>query len=167
MYRKFKIVTKDIDSKDTEELFSPGNDIKINTVNHNMFKMNVQKFDIIDNYTLLFALCKMDLNCKRSQKLISSTVSSTDTMIVLNVDYTMYDDAYFTKTFNTINDIYSNYATVVYTVGSKTYEEKAELVTKENVNNYVFLKVNRRIKTARDVKVRFDFRNRKCYLNLN
>ena len=88
-------------------------------------------------------------------------------MIVLSVGYTMYDDAYFTKTFNTINDIYSNYATVVYTVGSKTYEEKAELVTKENVNNYVFLKVNRRIKTARDVKVRFDFRNRKCYLNLN
>ena len=36
----------------------------------------------------------------------------------------------------------------------------------ENINNYVFLQVNRRIKSARDVKVKFDFRNQKSYMIL-
>ena len=79
----------------------------------------------------------------------------------------MYDDAYFTKTFTTLNDVFANYATVIYTVGTKEYKEKGVLVSKENVDNYVFLQVNRRIKQARDVKVKFDFRNQKYYLNLN
>jgi hypothetical protein len=85
----------------------------------------------------------------------------------MNLNYTMYDDAYFTKTFTTLNEVFSNYVTVIYTVGTKEYQEKCELVTNDIVNNYVFIKVSRRIKQAKDVKVKFDFRNQKYYLNLN
>ena len=167
MYRKFKITTKDIDSEDKDSGFSLGQDMKINTVNHNMFKMNVQKFDILDNYEIQYALCNSKLTCSLQRKVITSTKNSTDTMLMLNLDYTMYDEAYFTKTFTTLNDIFANYVTVIYTVGTKEYQEKGILVSKENINNYVFLQVNRRIKSARDVKVKFDFRNQKYYLNLN
>ena len=88
-------------------------------------------------------------------------------MLVLSYTGKMYDDAYFTRSFTTYNDIFKNYATIIYTVGTKTYEEKAELVSNENVNGYVFFKVNRRVKTARDVKIRFDFRNQKSILLIN
>ena len=167
MYRKFKITTKDIDSEDKDTTFTLGQEIKTNTVNHNKFKMDVQKYDFSDNYEIAYALCDSKLICHTQSKLISSTRNSTDTMLILNLNYTMYDDAYFTKTFTTINEIFSNYVTVIYTVGTKEYQEKGELVTRDNINNYVFLKVSRRIKGAKDVKVKFDFRNQKYYLNLN
>jgi hypothetical protein len=88
-------------------------------------------------------------------------------MITLNLQYTLYDDAYFTKTFPTINDIFSNYVTIIYTIGTKEYQEKGRLVTQENVDNYVFLRANRRVKDASNVMLKFDFRNQKYYLNLN
>ena len=167
MYRKFKITTKDIDSEDRDSGFSVGQDIKVNTVNHNMFKMNVQKYDILEKFEIPYALCNNKMVCNLQRKIIEPSRNSADMMLMLNLDHTMYDDAYFTKTFTTLNDVFANYATVIYTVGTKEYKEKGVLVSKENVDNYVFLQVNRRIKQARDVKVKFDFRNQKYYLNLN
>ena len=167
MYRKFKITTKDIDSEDKDTTFTLGQDIKTNTVNHNMFKMNVQKYDFSDSYEIKYALCSSKMICDLQRKIISSTRNSTDTMLIMNLNYTMYDDAYFTKTFTTLNEVFSNYVTVIYTVGTKEYQEKCELVTNDIVNNYIFIKVSRRIKQAKDVKVKFDFRNQKYYLNLN
>ena len=146
MYRKFKITTKDIDSEDKDTTFTLGQDIKTNTVNHNMFKMNVQKYDFSDSYEIKYALCSSKMICDLQRKIISSTRNSTDTMLIMNLNYTMYDDAYFTKTFTTLNEVFSNYVTVIYTVGTKEYQEKCELVTNDIVNNYIFIKVSRRIK---------------------
>lgn len=167
MYRKFKITTKDIDSEDKDTVFTVGQDIKTNTVNHNMFKMNIQSFSFEEKYLIDYALCNSKLNCSRKSKLISPSMDSTDSMITLNLQYTLYDDAYFTKTFPTINDIFSNYATIIYTIGTKEYQEKGRLVTQENVDNYVFLRANRRVKDASNVMLKFDFRNQKYYLRLN
>ena len=167
MYRKFRIKTVDIDSQDKELRTSVGSELQTNTISHNMFRFKVSEYKIIDNFDIKYALCNLNNQCSVKSKLISSTKSSTDTMLVLNYTGKMYDDAYFTRTFTTFNDVFKNYATIVYTVGTKTYEEKAELVTNENINGYVFFKVNRRVKTARDVKIRFDFRNQKSYLLIN
>ena len=167
LYRKFRVKTIDIDSNDKEIRSSIGEEIQTNTISHNMFRFKVQEYKMIDNFDIKYALCNMEMNCATKSKLVSSTRSGTDTMLVLNFDGKMYDDAYFTKSFKTYNDVFKNYATIIYTVGTKIYEEKAELVTEENINNYVFFKVNRRIKGARDVKVRFDFRNQKSYLLIN
>ena len=167
LYRKFKIKTVDIDSNDKEIRSSIGEEILTNTISHNMFKLKVNEYKIIDNFDIKYALCNMSLNCSTKSKLVSSTKTGTDTMLVLNFEGKMYDDAYFTKTFKTFNEVFKNYATIIYTDGAKTYEEPAELVTNEPINGYVFFKVKRRVKTARDIKIRFDFRNQKSYLMIN
>ena len=167
MYRKFKITTKDIDSEDRDSNFTLGQDVKINTVNHNMFKMNLQKYAREDTYQLDYVLCNSKLICSPQVKLITPPTKATYSMLIINLNYTMYDDAYFTKTFTTINDVFSNYATIQYSIGTKDYEEKASLVSQEKVDNYVFLKLDRRAIQGTNLRLKFDFRNQKYYLNLN
>ena len=80
-----------------------------------MFRFKVQEYKMIDNFDIKYALCNMEMNCATKSKLVSSTRSGTDTMLVLNFDGKMYDDAYFTKSFKTYKNLI-NYNSFLFNI---------------------------------------------------
>ena len=160
-YRNFSINTVMIDSEDTVKANNVNETINIDTVGKNKFALTINSYLLRDSYTNRYVVCKEDLTCKNISRVIKPTSTTKSTMLIVNFNGTMYDDANFTKTFNTYNKVFANYATVIYMIGNKEYKEPVSIVSMSDVDGKVFIEVDRRILNASSISLYFDFRNEK------
>lgn len=160
-YRNFAINTVMIDSEDSLKNNAVNETINIDTVGKNKFALTINNYQIRDSYTKRYVVCKEDLSCKNISRIIKPTSSTKSTMLVVDFNGIMYDDANFTRTFNTYNKIFANYASVIYKIGNKTYNEPVSIVSMSDVYGKVFIEMDRRIYNAESISLHFDFRNEK------
>ena len=87
-------------------------------------------------------------------------------MLVLDYDAILDNNANFYKTLNTYDKIFSNYLTVVYRIGDRINRVKAKTIDNKDIDNKVFIQVDRNIVNADSIYLEFDFRNYNYIINL-
>ncbi len=158
-YRLFDIKTQQVD-RDPVVRQKPINEtINVDTIGKNKFALVVEGYDLKDNYNNRYVICKKDLTCTPTSRIISSSNPAKDTMLIVSIKGTMYDDAKFTKTFNTYNKVFANYVELSYTLLNKEYVETLNIVPLSNVDGKIFASVDRRVTRADRIKLLFHFRN--------
>lgn len=160
-YRNFAINTVMVDSEDTFKNNNVNETINVDTVGRNKFALTINGYQLRDSYTNKYVVCKEDLTCKNISRVIKPSNSTKSTMLIIDFKGMMYDDANFTKTFNTYNKVFANYVSVIYKIGNKEYNETANIVSMSDVDGKVFIEVDRRITNASSISLHFDFRNEK------
>lgn len=160
-YRNFAVNTVNADTEDVVHKNNLNETINIDTLGRNKFSLTINSYQIRDSYNNRYAVCSEDLTCKSISRVIKPASLTKSTMLVVNYTGVMYDDANFTKTFNTYNKIFTNYATVVYQIGNKEYRESVSVVALSDVDGKVFIEMDRRILNATSISLYFDFRNEK------
>ena len=158
-YRKIQTRATNIDTEDKKENINTNQSISTDVNNENKFQIKVTDYKIQENYNYKYVLCKKNLECNQYYDLISANKYNTSTMLVLSYEATMFEDAIFTKTFNTYNKVFTNYAFLEYVVEGRVYDERVSLVPQSEIQDKAFVLVNRRILNASRISLIFKFRN--------
>lgn len=165
-YRKFSINALNIDTKDVIKTNELNETINIDTVGRNKFSLTIKDYKLMDAYNNRYVICSNVMTCRPISNVIKTTQLDKKTMLVVDYSGTIYEDANFTKTFNTYNKIFENYVNVNYSIYNKDYQEKAKVVVDSYVDGKVFLVVDRRIYDASSISLEFNFRNDKFIVPL-
>lgn len=160
-YRNFAVNTIKVDNADVQKNNNINETINIDTVGRNKFSLTISGYQLRDSYNNRYVVCSEDLTCKNISRIIKPTNATKSTMLIVDYSGTMYDDANFIKTFDTYNKIFSNYATVVYKIGNKEYNDPVSVVSMSDVHGKIFIEMDRKIMNATSISLHFDFRNEK------
>lgn len=158
-YRLFEVKTQQIDREQTVRDKPVNETMNINTIGKNKFALVVTGYELKDSFNSRYVICRKDLTCTPTSSIISPSNMTKDTMLILDIKGTMYDDAMFTKTFNTYNKIFANYVELSYVLLNKEYVEPINIVPLSDVDGKIFIAVDRRIHRAEKIKLKFYFRN--------
>ena len=160
-YRKFDVSASNVD-KDSSFIKTNVNEtINTNVANINPFNLTILGYSILDSYDNRFIVCKEVTACNPLSNVIKPMRSNSETMLVIDYKGTMYEDAKFTKTFNTYNKLFENYCTIKYTVFNKDYSIKANVVANSDVEGKIFITMDRKLVNASKISLVFDFRDSK------
>lgn len=158
-YRNFDVNATNIDAPTITKTYSFNETINSDIVGQNKLSLTIKGYSFMDSYDNHYVTCQSINSCKPVSSIISSTVHGTSTMLVLNFNGLMYDDANITKTFNSYIKLFSNFCIVKYKVNNKEYNVMADIVNKEDVDGKIFINVDRNIINAKEVSIEFNFRN--------
>ncbi|HOB25757.1 MAG TPA: hypothetical protein PLB45_04890 [Bacilli bacterium] len=165
-YRLFTVNAKEIDAPDVISTVNLNTAINTNIINNNEFDLNIIGYKITDSYNYKYVICSSSLTCSTYSSLITSNKYDLSTMLVLDYDGKIYDNAYFTKSLNTYNKIFESYCTIYYDYKNVSYSSKAKVVYDSDVDGKVFLYIDRKIALADNISLRLDFRNYKYTIKL-
>ena len=160
-YKNFAVNGIVIDDEPTVKDIKINESISVNMVGHNKLNLKITDYQLLDNYDNKYVVCKDIETCTAYSSIIRAKGGVSSTMLVLDFDLTVDDNAMILKTFNTSNKIFTNYATVEFSTFNKDYSIDARVVVNSDVRGKVFLEVPRNIINASKIKVRFNFRDDK------
>lgn len=165
-YKLFTVSAKRIDEDNTIYRKNINETINTNVAGINSYSLTIRGFDLRDSYDSKYVLCKDLVNCTVLSKVIIPDKRNENTMLVIDYEDVITDDAVFTKKFDTTNKIFSKYCLVSYKVGTKVYTQKANIVSNSSVDNKVFINVDRKIFSGTDYTLTFNFRDNTFVVNL-
>ncbi len=169
-YKNFDVNAKKIDDTEVVENHILNEEVSSDVVNKNKFSFTIKAYSIKDSFSSKYIRCSSINVCKLLSNVVTSnSVSSAytnKTMLILDYDALVSNDANIYKTFNTYDKIFANYLTVVYKVEDTIKQEKAELIDSKDIDNKVFIAVDRNIVRADEIYLQFDFRNNNYIVNL-
>lgn len=158
-YRMFDVSPKNIDTKDNTINVNLNETMNINPAGVNKYNLSINSYKLTDIYDNKYILCSSLEKCYPLSSVISPSQKEKYTMLELDYDSTIYEGNKFSETLNTNNKIFENYVTVNYTLVNKTYSVKAQVASSNEVDNKVFLLVDRKILNADSIELVFNFRN--------
>ena len=168
-YKNFDVNAKNIDTEEINEEHKINEEIKTNVVDKNFFAFTIKSYLIKDSYSSKYVRCSNESDCKLLSSLITldmKTSSITNTMMIIDYDAIVNNDNNFYKSLNTYDKIFGNYLTVVYKIGDKIKREKAIIKDSKEIDNKLFVEVNREIVNADQIYLQFDFRNNNYIVDL-
>lgn len=160
-YKNFAVNTLSIDADEIVKNIKVNDPISVNIVGNNRINLSITGYNLIDNYDNKYVSCKDINTCNVYSSLINTNNSVGSTMLVLDYDMSIDDSAQITKTFNTTNKIFNNYAKIRYVTFNKEYIVDAKIVPNSDVKNKVFIEVPRNITNASSIDFLIDFRDEK------
>ena len=158
-YRNFNVSAKQIDDEHKNIEKTINEPINSNVNSNNPFDLTITGYQILDSFDNRYVVCKDINNCISLSNVIKPSRVSTETMLIINYNGTIYEDALFTKQFNSYNKIFENFCTVNYVVLNKKYSVKAKVVANSDVDGKIFILLDRNLTTATDISLTFDFRD--------
>ena len=158
-YRKIQAKGVNVDTEDKKENINVNQSINTDVINENRFSIKVEDYKIQENYNYKYVLCGKNLECKSYYALVTANNYNASTMLVISFDATMFEEAKFTKTFNTYNKVFTGYGFLEYVVDGRVYDERIQLVPQSEIQDKAFILVNRRILNASKISLIFKFRN--------
>lgn len=164
-YRLFNVSPKNIDSKDTTKNVNLNEVMNINPIGVNQFDLTIKGYKIQDVFDNKYVVCN-DTKCMPLSEVISPEQKDTYTMLVIDYDGTIYDNNQFYETLNSYNKIFENYLTVNYHILDREYSSPAKIVAKSNVDNKLFIIIDRKITRADSIDLIFNFRNDEYIVSL-
>ncbi len=159
-YRNFDVKATPIDTENQIRDYQVQELINSDIVGKNRFSLTISGYEIMDSYDNKFIRCTSVSSCKPISSIISATAHSSEkTMLVIDFKGMMYDEANFTKTFNTYNKIFKNYAAIKYTYYDRDYTEFVDLASNDLVDGKIFALIDRKITNASAITLELYFRN--------
>ena len=165
-YRKFQIKAVNIDEEDRVITANLNEEITTNVINKNRMQLTIKKYNIQENYNNRYVLCDINLNCKKLTNLITANRYDRKTMLVIDYEGIIDEDAEFLKNLNTYRKIFDAFTYIRYTHNNILYLEKIDMVPTGEVDDKVFALVDRRIITATNIEIIFYFRNNTYVIKL-
>lgn len=165
-YRLFDVNLKKIDSKDNKIDIKLSELMNINPVGNNKMDLIINSYNIQDIYDNKYVLCSTVDKCTSLSEVITPDKKDSYTMLVIDYDAIIYDGNRFYEILNTYNKIFENYLTVNYRIGNREYSSNAKIVTKSNVDNKIFIIIDRKITKADAIYLVFNFRNDEYVVSL-
>ena len=165
-YIRFNVNATNIDTEEKHEYLEFKDDLFTNVNNENEFKLRINNSSIQDNYNDRYVICDKKLQCKKYNSLISSNKYTNKTLIILDIDGTIYEDAKFTKYFNNYNKIFADFAYLEYQYNSRIYIEKATIYPGASITDKIFILADNKIKDAKKLTLFFKFRNNTYSIDL-
>lgn len=168
-YKNFDVNAKNIDKKEITEQHNLNEQIETNVVDKNLFKFTIKSYLIKDSFSSKYIKCSSINDCKLLSFLVTSNVKSSytnNTMLVLDYDSILDNSANFSKSLNTYDKIFSNYLTIVYKINDQIKKTKAKIISNNNIDNKIFIEIDRDIVYANEIYLQFDFRNNNYIINL-
>ena len=158
-YIKFQVDAVNIDTEDRVIKTNINETINTDVVNENRFSLTINGYNIQENYNDKYVICNKELKCQRFNTLVTANAYNKMTMLAIDIDGMMYDEAKFTKTFTTYNSIFEGFAYIDYIEKNREYTERVNIVPLSNVEGKVFLLIDRRLLNADKINLIFKFRN--------
>ncbi len=169
-YKNFMVDVKNIDKERNIENHSLNENISVNPLGKNHFEFNIRSYLIKDSYSSKYVKCGTVDSCYLLSNVISSnsnnSMFSNKTMVILDYEAIIDNTANYYSNFGTINNIFGNYMTIVYKIGNKVKSEKASMLDSNDIDNKLFVSVDRDISLADEIYLQFDFRNDRYIINL-
>lgn len=120
--------------------------------------LKIKSYELMNTYRYTYDFCYNE-KCMESQNAVAA--SSGKTLIVLDADFNMDENASYTKFKLGTNDFFEDFGNIEYTVNGNTYITKVYNKTPKEANKIV-LEVNSSIKDAQDMNLLITIRD-KCY----
>lgn len=158
-YRNFLINAKQIDENHKNIETNINDPINTDVINKNEFNLTITGYQILDAFNNRYVVCSDIDNCTALSNIIKPSRVSNETMLVIDYNGTMYDDANFTKVFNSYNKIFENFCTINYVIFNKNYKIKAKVVANSDVDGKIFVTIDRKLINATYISLSFDFRD--------
>lgn len=158
-YRNFNVKAINVDQAKEPVVYHLNESISSNIVDHNKFELLIKNYDIKDNFNNRYIKCITPNDCSVISKLISSNKDASKTMLILDYEGFIDNDAFFSKHFNTYDKIFENFIEVNFITNGKSYKEKAVLLAADDADGKAFILVDRKIKNASSIYLMFKFRN--------
>lgn len=158
-YIKFDINAQNIDANNENKKVNLNEELYTNVNNENEFRITINKYSIQENYNDKYVICNRKLECNKYNSLITANNYNKKTMIVIDYKGTIYDDAKFTKTFNSFNKIFNNHVFIEYESYNQNVFENVSIVPQSDVEDKTFLLVDRKIMDSKYINLIFKFRN--------
>lgn len=158
-YKNFDVSAKNIDTDKVNYDKKLNETVNTNVIGKNQFSFTITDYNIQDSFNSRYISCKNMTMCTPLSLVVKTFKNEINTMLILDYQGSMYDDANFTKTFNTYNKVFANYVTVQYSVGTREYIAKADIVANSDVDGKIFIEVDRTILKGKDLNIVFKFRD--------
>ncbi len=165
-YRLFDVNPRKIDTKLEEKSYKVNELMNINPVGINKFDLKITGYKLLDIYDNKYILCSSLDKCMPLSNVITPNQKELYTMLELDYDSVIYEDNKFSKTLNTYNKIFEHYLIVNYEILGRKYSVNAETIAKSDVDNKIFVLVDRKINNATNINLEFNFRNDSYIVNL-
>lgn len=165
-YRLFDISPRNIDSKFEKKDYKINELMEINPVGINRFNLKITGYKVLDIYDNKYVLCSSIDKCMPLSNVISPSQKEIYTMLEIDYDSVLYEDNKFSKTLNTYNKIFENYLVVNYEILGRKYSTSAKTIARSDVDNKLFVLVDRKITSATDIDLEFNFRNDVYHVSL-
>ena len=165
-YKNFNVSALDIDNDEFIKEVKVNDLISVNVVGKNKVNLAVTGYKLQDTYENKYVTCKDLNNCTAFTTLIKTNNNVAFTMLAVDFNLDVDDNAQILKTFNTTNKIFNNYAMVRYVTFNKEYIVPAKIVPNSDVKNKVFFEVPRNITDASSIDLIVDFRDEKFEIAL-
>lgn len=160
-YKNFGVSAIPVDSEEVIKPININDMISVNIVGSNKMNLKIREYNLLDVYDDKYVSCKTLDSCTAYSSLIKTNTTSSTTMLMLDFDLDVDDNAEILKTFNTTNKLFANYASIQYTTFNKEYLVPAKIIPKSDVKDKVFMEVPRNIMNASEIKLILDFRDEK------
>lgn len=158
-YRNFAVNTMKIDIDEIVTKKKINEVISVDVVGQNKLNLTIKGYSLLDSYNSRYVSCNSLDHCEKLSSVIKPKNTVTDTMLMVDYNALIDENANFLRTFNTHNKMFRNYATIRYILYNKEYIEKAFIVTNSDVDNKVFFEVPRAINNAEYIELQLDFRD--------
>lgn len=158
-YRLFDVNPRNIDSKVEKNNYNVNEIMRINPVGINRFDLKITGYKVLDIYDNKYVLCSSLDKCMPLSNVITPNQKELYTMLEIDYDSTLYEDNKFRKTLNTYNKIFEHYLVINYEILGRKYSTNAKTIAKSDVDNKLFVLVDRKITNATDINLEFNFRN--------
>lgn len=158
-YRLFDIHPRNIDSKAEKNNYNINQLMRINPVGINRFDLKITGYKVLDIYDNKYVLCSSLDKCMPLSNVITPNQKELYTMLEIDYDSVLYEDNKFSKTLNTYNKIFEHYLVINYEILGRKYSINAKPIAKSDVDNKLFVLVDRKIANATDIDLEFNFRN--------
>lgn len=165
-YRLFDINPKNIDTQGNIIDVKLGELMNINPIEKNKFDLMIKGYSLQDVYDNKYVLCSTVDKCIPLSEVIAPDKKDSYTMLVIDFSATLYDSNRFYETLNTYNKIFENYLSINYQIMGREYTSNAKVVTKSNVDNKIFIIVDRKITKANSINLKLSFRNDEYSISL-
>lgn len=157
-YKNFNIDATQIDSRNIVQTVNLRETVNTDVVNKNKFSITINNYLIQDTYDNKYVVCSSINNCELISSIISSTSQGLKTMLIIDYNGYIYDDANFTKFFNTFNKIFTGYGRIRYKVDNEDHYSDVEVVDNSDVSGKLFAYVDRDIYKATSIYFELCFR---------
>lgn len=158
-YRLFDVNAKVIDQDKYEVKKNINETINTNVIDKNEFNLTITGYNILDSFNNRYVKCQNVNSCLALSNVIKPSRINSETMLVIDYKGTVYEDANFTKTFNSYNKIFESYCMISYVLFNKGYSTQAKVVTNSDVEGKVFIVMDRKLVNASEITLYFNFRD--------
>ena len=158
-YKNLTIRPKKIYEVEEANEYSLKSKIKLADSNVGDSTIQVNDYEITDNYYYTYELCKND-KCRDITDYVAAgigTIKMTPTLLVLDVKTSLDKNSVYAKTIDNKNEFYEDFITVEY----DGIEVATKNLTPTNDGSKVVLQVTDRIKNAKSLKLVITIRDKK------